>query len=78
MKTAKNPGLGARRGSIDAALAVSTASSEASPPEEKPVAISIRFPKPIHDELRRIAYEQRVSIHSLILAGVQHVIEERG
>ena len=78
MKNSKNPGLGARMGDLGAVLAVNTTTAAAPvPAEEKPVAISIRFPKAIHEDLRRIAYEERVSIHSLILEGVTKVIAER-
>jgi hypothetical protein len=84
MTTTKNPGLGARMGSVSAALAAkaSSPSTSTSPAEEEIVATSVRLPKAMHDALRRIVFEEgnrgkRVSIHSLLLEGAAKVIKER-
>lgn len=47
------------------------------PPDDGPVAISTRFPRAMHEDLRRIAFEERVTINSLILEGVQKAIDSR-
>lgn len=46
------------------------------------VALSVRLPKPMHDSLRRIVFEEgnrgnRISIHSLVLDGITKVIAEK-
>ena len=46
------------------------------------IALSVRLPKPIHDSLRRIVFEEgnrgnRISIHSLVLDGIAKVIAEK-
>ncbi len=52
--------------------------SKAEPEEQASpiVGIGIRMPRSLHDELRRISYETRVSLNSLLLKGVEHVIAE--
>ena len=45
--------------------------------EDKPVAISIRFPRSVHEELRNLAFVERCSIHSIIMAGVEREIASR-
>ena len=40
----------------------------------KRVGISIRMAPDIHDELRRISYETRTSIQTLVMQGIKHVI----
>jgi predicted DNA-binding ribbon-helix-helix protein len=37
------------------------------------VMLSVRLDPAMHQELRRIAYERRVSIHSLLIEGVDTV-----
>jgi hypothetical protein len=46
------------------------------------IALSVRLPKPIHDSLRRIVFEEgnrgnRISIHSLVLDGIAKEIAAR-
>jgi hypothetical protein len=85
MKTTRNPGLGARMGSVEAALASSRSSTpSASTPadSEDAIATSVRLPKSMHGSLTDIVYAERkrgnrISIHSLILEGVEKVIAER-
>lgn len=93
MSTRKNPGLSAissRMTPLDAALAASRAAvhpttatgaiptSDSDSKAAAPVPISVRLPKAMHEDLRRIAFEKRVSIHSLILEGVEKVVAEKG
>jgi hypothetical protein len=37
--------------------------------QDKKVTTSIRIPKDLHQQLRTIAFEKRVSIHALLLEG---------
>ena len=74
---AKNPGFGTRSAAVSAALGVATAGKPSTAPEEdemKPVGF--RLPTSLHDELRRISYEKRIPINTLIIAGVRHVVEQ--
>lgn len=46
------------------------------------IGLSIRLPKPMHDSLRKIVFEEgnrgnRISIHSLVLEGIAKVISEK-
>lgn len=87
---AKRTGLKARTSSIQAAIvaagAAGTAEKKNAPtgriaPEtanEKPVGLSVRLTAETHEVLRRIAFERRVSIHSLLLEGVDFVIRKHG
>jgi hypothetical protein len=77
MKTHKNPGLGARMGSVEAALASRTPADKDE--AEELVTTSVRLPKSMHDALTDIVYAERkrgnkISIHRLILDGVEKVI----
>jgi hypothetical protein len=81
MKT-KNPGLGARQGTVAAALAARGQSSP-EPEAGEIVALSVRLPKATHDTLRRIVFEEgnrgsKISIHSLILDGIAREMKARG
>jgi hypothetical protein len=78
MKTRKNPGLGTRMGSVEAALASRTPKDTTAEAEEL-VTTSVRLPKSMHDTLTDIVYAERkrgnkISIHRLILEGVEKVI----
>jgi hypothetical protein len=83
MKTPKNPGLGARMGSVEAALASRTpAAKDTTAEAEELVTTSVRLPKSMHDTLTDIVYAERkrgnkISIHSLILEGVEKVIARK-
>ena len=51
------------------------------PTAEKPrrvVNLPLRLTPAQHDALRKIAYEQRVSLHSLVLEGVAAVLQKHG
>jgi hypothetical protein len=89
--TTKRTGLAARNSSIQAAMAASgdqtsqTSGSNGSVKEAslapseggKVVGLSVRLTPDLHDALRRISYEERKSIHTLLLEGVDHVIGTR-
>jgi hypothetical protein len=78
MSTKKNPGLGARSAPVKAALAASRISAESAPEIEPIVPLSIRLPKKTHDVLRQIAFDKRISIHSMVLEGIEKVIAAKG
>lgn len=40
------------------------------------VGLSVRLTPKTHDDLRKIAFDRRVSIHSLLLEGVEFVIRK--
>ena len=58
---------------------------DATPPElanaigekAKPVGLSVRLDHDTHEALRRIAFDERVSIHSLLMEGVDVVLKKR-
>ena len=85
MTTAKRPGLTARNSSVQAALTAARG-TEAKPPatpaqppkKGKPVGLSVRLEAELHDELRRLAFDERVSIHALLLEGIDLVLRKRG
>lgn len=88
----KKPGLRARGGAVQAALTAAKTNDEVvernTPPapspvpspadRAKPVGLSIRLPPELHEELRRIAFDRRVSIHTLLLEGVQAMVGKYG
>jgi predicted DNA-binding ribbon-helix-helix protein len=81
----KRVGLKARSSSIQAAI---TASKGEAPSNKqaveakgkvskgKPIGLSVRLEPEMHDQLRKIAFEKRVSIHSLILEGLEVVLRK--
>jgi hypothetical protein len=73
----KNPGLRAvaHSAALQAAKGTSAPASEAAEVKEEIVGIGIRMPKSMHRELRRISYEEEISMNSLLIEGVQHVIK---
>jgi hypothetical protein len=59
---------------------IKTAGADEVPSEV--IALSVRLPRPIHDSLRRIVFEEgnrgnRISIHSLVLDGIAKEIAAR-
>ena len=55
-----------------------TADKAAEPTKRKVVNLPLRVTPAQHDVLRRIAFERRVSIHSLMLEGVAEVMRRHG
>jgi hypothetical protein len=43
-----------------------------------PVAISLRLPRAMHEELRRLAFEDRTPMHGMILDGVRLFLRGKG
>ena len=89
--TVQKPGLRARSSSVQAALTAQGTGEKAAeippapaplPPavkeKAKPVGLSVRLDHDTHEALRRIAFEERVSIHSLLMEGVELVLKRRG
>jgi hypothetical protein len=78
---AKRTGLLARSGSIKAAIVAAngeitagkknTAKARARQLRGKAVGLTLRLDQDTHGRLRKIAFEERVSIHSLLLEGVR-------
>lgn len=81
MTTAKkNPGLGAVRQAAQAAqLAVGKDISPVPAKEEKaPIkGVGIRMSVELHEQLRRISFEQRVPLNDLLVEGAKMVVASR-
>lgn len=83
---AKRSGLLARSGSIQAAIVAAkgknaaentdTAHARSASPRGRTIGLTLRLDETTHDRLRRIAFEKRVSIHSLLLEGVAAALRE--
>jgi predicted DNA-binding ribbon-helix-helix protein len=43
---------------------------------DRKTVLSMRLEPQVHEELRRIAYERHVSIHSLLLEGIATVLNK--
>ena len=75
----KNPGFGARTGSVQAALAASRSggrgAEDTAPANGNIVGVGIRMPDTLHQELRTISFETREFINSLLVAGAMKVVE---
>lgn len=82
---AKRSGLLARSGSIRAAIVAAKGEAAAENDDAlnaksgqqrgKTVGLTLRLNERTHDRLRKVAFEKRVSIHSLLLEGVQAALE---
>lgn len=81
----RRTGLAARSSAVTAAMTASSdkggstrkvPSKDKETSVEKPIGLSVRLTTELHEALRKIAYEQRVSIHSLLLEGVETVIRK--
>ena len=61
---------------MEAALGVGAGQAEVS--EKGPVvAFNIRLPKPMHRELRQIAFDQETSINALLIEAVEKMLAAR-
>ena len=49
-------------------------------PPEPPAKVhtSLYLPGPVHDALRKIAYDERVKIHDLVVEGIDAALKRRG
>lgn len=85
---ARRSGLSARSGSIQAAIVaargtgpadeIAAVSGPAARCKGRTIGLTLRLDEEAHDRLRRIAFEKRVSIHSLLLEGVEAVLAKHG
>lgn len=83
---AKRSGLLARSGSIRAAIVAAKGEGKAENDDalnartgqrrRKTVGLTLRLDERTHDRLRTIAFKKRVSIHSLLLDGVQAALKQ--
>ena len=77
MTTKKILRLGDQTGSVEASA--SRRKDSPSPEDDASVVpTSVRLPKATHEILRKLAFDLRVPIHSLILEGIEKVIKEKG
>jgi hypothetical protein len=51
-----------------------SAKEESTAPQDKLIGLSVRLTRERHDALRRISYEQRIPIHTIILQGLDYMI----
>jgi hypothetical protein len=56
------------------------ATSAARTPTERSSIVhsSLYLPEPVHEALRKIAFEERVKIHDLVLEGIDAALRRRG
>ncbi len=73
MAKAKKAGLRARSASVKAAMSVAQA-DEALPSAGKTVSTTVRLDAARHDQLRTLAFNDRRSMHSLLVEGVDLVL----
>jgi hypothetical protein len=68
--------------SLVAAMARKTAAVTPEPPpragQGATRTLTVRLPELVHDQLREIAFKERKSQHSLLLEGLNVVLERRG
>lgn len=75
----KRTGLEARSSAITAAITAGThpkGKNATAAQEGRSVGLTVRLQPKIHDQLRKLAFDRRVSIHSLILEGVDFIIRK--
>ncbi|HET6467967.1 MAG TPA: ribbon-helix-helix domain-containing protein [Geminicoccaceae bacterium] len=72
-----------KRTSLDAILKVpEPAPAPAAPVEPAPARVfkqqTVYLPVPVYEQLRRLAFEERVKMHSLLMEGLDRVFRDRG
>lgn len=72
-----------KRTSLDTILEPPPAAAQPQPAEPTPPPRQVRqqtvyLPLPVYEQLRRLAFEERVKMHSLLLEGLDRVFKERG
>lgn len=80
----KRSGLKERSSFIKAALVAGRESDRAGdenaskaksePFSSKPVAMNVRLPRELYERARKIAFDQRTSIHALLLEGLEEIM----
>lgn len=57
----------------------STVAAPALPPAKRPVRQqTVYLPVAVHEQLRRLAFEERVKMHTLLMEGLDRVFRDRG
>lgn len=82
---AKRSGLSARSGSIQAAIVAAKGEGAAEnrdslrpkPETLRPIGLTVRLDQRTHDRLRKVAFDERCSIHSLLLEGIEAALAKR-
>jgi hypothetical protein len=55
------------------------AAAEPPPPERRAVKQqTVYLPLPVYEQLRRLAFEERVKMHGLLMEGLDRVFKDRG
>ena len=82
---AKRSGLLARSGSIQAAIVAAKGGAAAEnrdaldaksgAPKGKTIGLTVRLDQRTHDRLRKVAFDERCSIHSLLLEGIEAALK---
>ncbi len=74
-----------KRTSLDALLQLDVPSPATSPPPRetprrrpKVRQQTVYLPIPVYEQLRRLAFEERVKMHSLLMEGLDRVFRDRG
>ncbi len=74
-----------KRTSLDALLEVETPPPAAAPAPQTPTRRrpsvrqqTVYLPIPVYEQLRRLAFEERVKMHSLLMEGLDRVFRDRG
>jgi hypothetical protein len=58
-----------------------TSTANAAPtPKERPSIVhsSLYLPEPVYESLRKIAFDERIKIHDLVLEGIDAALRRRG
>jgi len=82
----KRTGLNARNSSVKAAIAAAggaspnegnkASSGKVQPSGARVVGLTLRLDAKTHDRLRRVSFDSRKSIHSLLLEGVEMMLKK--
>lgn len=85
--SSKRAGFEARNGAVKAAIAAAqgvgsikgkSAATNKGGPLARAVGLTVRLDSATHEQLRSIAFKKRVSIHSLLLEGVDFILRKQG
>ncbi|MDF1586182.1 hypothetical protein [Marinimicrococcus flavescens] len=50
----------------------------AAPPRRAVRQQTVYLPEPVHDQLRKLAFDERVKMHGLLMEGLDRVFRDRG
>ncbi len=68
----------ARRGGTTPKQASSTSAAHRQPDRPSVVHSSLYLPEPVYEALRKIAFEERLKIHDVVLEGIDTSLRRRG